>query len=235
MLNSSGGGRARGQKCEARRDAEPGAMNIAVFGASRGVGRLCVDVALGAGHAVTAVARNRGTLDAAPATIIIGDVLDQSVVERALEGCDAVIVALGVSPGSRSKTPEDVCSRGTRNILAGMDAAKIDRVVVVTSYGVGATRVKTPFPFNLIAATLLKGIMEDKEVQEQLVRASGTKWTLVQPLGLTDGGATGTPYVAADGSRKSSRISRADVAAVCVDALEHGKYIDECVSVSAGV
>jgi putative NADH-flavin reductase len=211
----------------------PGAMNIVVFGASRGVGRLCVDTAIQAGHAVTAVARNRGTLDSAPATIVIGDVLDPSVVERAIAGTDAAIVALGVSPGSRSKTPEDVCSRGTRIILAAMDAAKIERVVVVTSYGVGATRVKTPFPFNLIAATLLKGIMADKEVQEQLVRASGTRWTIVQPLGLTDGGATGTPYVAADGSRKSSRVARADVAAVCIDALEHDKYVRECVAVSA--
>jgi hypothetical protein len=129
-------------------------------------------------------------------------------VATALAGADAVIVALGVSPGQRGNTPEDICSTGTRTILAQMDAMPADRLVVVTSYGVGATKPLTPFPFSLIAKTLLKGIMADKERQEADVRASRTRWTIVQPLGLTDGAATGKPFVSTDGKRASNRVRR---------------------------
>jgi uncharacterized protein YbjT (DUF2867 family) len=150
-----------------------------------------------------------------------------------LDGADAVLVALGVSPGQRATTPEDVCSRGTYAILAEMKSRGIDRIVVVTSYGVGETQKLTPFPFSVIAKTILKGIMADKELQEEAVRLSGTRWTIVQPLGLTDGPATGNVLVSTDGSRASNQVPRADVAAACIDAIGNDRYIGESVAVSA--
>ena len=151
----------------------------------------------------------------------------------AIAGADAVIVSLGVTPGKGATTPEDVCSRGTRTIVEAMNAAAIERLLIVTSYGVGDTRSRTPFVFSLFAKTILRGIMADKERQERDVRASGLRWTIVQPLGLTDGPATGHPYVATDGSRQTDRVSRADVGAVCVDAIEQAKFIGACVAVSS--
>ncbi len=204
-------------------------MQLTVFGASRGVGRASVDAALAAGHRVTAMARNVAALGATDARVVAADVADAAAVARAIDGSDAVIVALGTKPGDR---PADVCSRGTRTILAAMGVAGVRRMVVVTSYGVGETRDRRPFPFNLIAATLLRDVMADKEIQEREVRASATQWTIVQPLGLTDAPATGAPYVATDRSRRSTRVARADVAAVCVDAIDRGAYIGACVAVS---
>jgi uncharacterized protein YbjT (DUF2867 family) len=113
-----------------------------------------------------------------------------------------------------------------------MRNAGIARVVVVTSYGVGTTRSRTPLLFSIFAKTILKGIMADKEVQERDVRDSGLEWTIVQPMGLTDGPQTPAPYVAPDGSRQTDRVSRADVAAVCVDAIVRGAYIGDCIAVS---
>lgn len=207
-------------------------MHITIFGASRGVGRAAVDAAIATGHTVTAFARSTGTLASSSANLVVGDVFDRGAVERALGGAEAAIVSLGVTPGQGAKTPQDVCSRGTQTIVAAMKSASIDRLLVVTSYGVGATRELTPFPFSLIAKTILKGIMNDKERQERDVRASGLQWTIVQPLGLTDDPATGRSYAATDGSRGTSRVSRADVAAVCIDAVAHAKYIGASVAVS---
>jgi uncharacterized protein YbjT (DUF2867 family) len=107
-----------------------------------------------------------------------------------------------------------------------------DRIVVVTSYGVGPTEAMTPFPFSLIAKTVLRGIMADKAAQERLVRASGLRWTIVQPLGLTDGPATHRAYVTTDGRRRSSQVSRADVAAACLETLEQGSFVGESIAVS---
>jgi putative NADH-flavin reductase len=209
-------------------------MQIAIFGASRGVGRAAVDAALAAGHGVTTLSRNTDGLASSGATVVAGDVLDPAVVRKTLEGANAVLVSLGVSPGQGATTPQDVCSRGTRVILEQMRAIGIDRIVVVTSYGVGETEKLTPFPFSLIAKTILKGIMADKGVQEREVRDSGTRWTIVQPLGLTDGPASGKAHAAADGSRASNRVSRADVAAVCIDAIERDRFIGQSVAVSEG-
>ena len=218
---------------ERNASAQQRCMHIAIYGASRGVGRATVDAALAAGHTVTAFARSKGTLASSQATVVTGDVLDTDAVAAALADADAVIVALGVTPSQKSNTPQDICSRGTRTIIDAMKAASKQRLVVVTSYGVGDTRTRTPFLFRIIAKTILKQIMADKEVQERDVRTSGLQWTIVQPMGLTDGPATTTPYVAPDGSRQTDRVSRADVAIVCVDAATREKYIDESIAVSA--
>jgi putative NADH-flavin reductase len=208
-------------------------MRIAIFGASRGVGRAAVDAAVAAGHAVTAFARTAGTLASTAADVVTGDVLDERAVVAALAGADATIVALGVTPGARSTTPEDICSRGTQTIVAALAGTTARRIVIVTSYGVGETRSRTPFLFSIFAKTVLRGIMADKERQERDIRASGLDWTIVQPLGLTDDPASGRPYVSTDGSRRTTRVSRADVAAVCLDAIEHARYIGASISVSA--
>jgi putative NADH-flavin reductase len=207
-------------------------MHVAIFGASRGVGRAAVDAAVLAGHTVTAFSRTAWSATSDAVTVIAGDVLDRAAVSSALAGANAVLVSLGVTPGQRATTPEDICSRGTRTIIDAMKSSSIARLLIVTSYGVGETRSRTPFLFSIFAKTILRGIMADKEVQERDVRASGLQWTIVQPLGLTDEPATGHPYVAADGSRATNRVSRADVGAVCIDALAGAKFIGACVAVS---
>lgn len=208
-------------------------MHFAIFGASRGVGRAAVDAAVLAGHSVTAFARTSWTPTSAAVTVIAGDAADRAAVVPALANADAVIVSLGVTPGQRATTPEDICSRGTRTIVDAMKDASIDRLLIVTSYGVGDTRSRTPFLFSIFAKTILRGIMADKELQERDVRASGLAWTIVQPLGLTDEPATGHPYVATDGSRQADRVSRADVGVVCVDAVAQAKFIGASVAVSS--
>jgi len=206
-------------------------MNIVVFGASRGVGRATVEAAAARGHAVTAVARSAAPLAGLPGTTIVGDVLDPTLAANALGGADAVIVALGTAPGSKGQQGK-VCSQGTRVILAAMQASALRRIVVVSSYGIGPTRDRLVFPFNVVATTLLKDVMADKELQESEVRSSDTDWTIVQPLGLTDEPATGRPFVATDGSRQTTQIARADVAAVCIEAIESRRYLRETIAVS---
>ncbi len=107
------------------------------------------------------------------------------------------------------------------------------RLVVVSSYGVGPTIARRPFPFNLVAATLLKDVMADKESQERLVRASDTDWTIVQPLGLTDEPPTHRPFISTTGERATTRVPRADVAAVCIDAIDGHTFVRETIAVSA--
>jgi uncharacterized protein YbjT (DUF2867 family) len=73
---------------------------------------------------------------------------------------------------------------------------------------------------------LLKRIYDDKDVAEQIVRASGLDWTIVRPGGLTNGPATGRYHVLADpASWRAGVISRADVADFLAKEVDSATYL----------
>ena len=79
-------------------------MELTVFGVTGGTGRHLMSEALEAGHEVRAFARSRAKVERAwldddRVTVVEGDVLDPDAVERAIEGADAVLSALGHAEG----------------------------------------------------------------------------------------------------------------------------------------
>jgi hypothetical protein len=160
-------------------------------------------------------------------------------VNCALPGHDLVVVSLGNSQnpfammlGARRTTPADVCEIGTRNIIAAMQTAGITRLLVVTAFGIGDTRERLPFAFKLFYRTVLREHMADKERQEALVKASALDWTLIQPVGLTDGPATKNWLADRTGQIRRQQISRADVAAFLVSLVGDEHYSRATVSLS---
>jgi putative NADH-flavin reductase len=147
-------------------------------------------------------------------------------VAAAVPGHDLVIVSLGNSQnpfalmlGARRTTSADVCESGTRNIVVAMRAAGSGRLLVVTAFGIGNTRKQLPLAFWLFYRTVLREHMADKEKQEMVVKASGLEWTIVQPVGLTDGPATNSWLANTTGLIRRQQISRADVAAFLVSMI----------------
>ncbi len=62
--------------------------------------------------------------------------------------------------------------------------------------------------------------MDDKERQETFVRDSALDWTIIRPVRLSSGARTGRVSSGEDlGWGIMSRVSRADVAAVMLDAM----------------
>ncbi len=105
-------------------------------------------------------------------------------------------------------------------MIAAATAASVQRLVCVTCYGVGDTRnMLSPMHKRIFRWLRLGEQMDDKERQERLVKASGLDWTLVQPVGLTDGAATGRWLASVTGQRRKRTISRVDLAAFIVDIL----------------
>jgi putative NADH-flavin reductase len=205
-------------------------MNLAVFGATGGTGRQFLRQALDQGHAVQALARSPSKLERITRlTVIAGDVLDQSAVDRCLDGVDAVICSLG-SHGNR----EPIEARGTARIIDGMERLGVRRLIAVTSMGVGDSRDQVPGFFRLVMRLTLRRIMAAKEEQESLIRNSGLDWTIVRPGGLTDGSATGSYLSGIDRSIKATRISRADVAAFMLKELSDNRYLHQAPAISHG-
>ena len=192
-------------------------MKLAVFGANGPTGRLLTQLALDEGHDVVAFTRRP---DAFPIEhqrleVAAGDVHDSAVVASAIDGTDAVLSTLGVP---FAKTPISVYSDGAANIIAGMHAAGIKRLVCVTSSAVGPhpeplggfvfEKIMQPYVVNKLGKTLY----DDMRRMETMVSDSDLAWTIVRPSGLFEAPAVSEYDIEIDhiGYRFTARIDLAD-------------------------
>ncbi len=205
-------------------------MQIALFGATGGTGRQTLEQALAQGHSVNALVRTPAKLmlEHPQLTIIQGDVLDLEKVRECLSGCDVVICSLG----STANNPDTIVSDGTRQIITAMQAAGSQRLIVVTSLGVGDSKDQVSFFFKTLMKTVLKKAIADKEVQEKLVRESGLDWIIVRPGGLTDGLRMDEYLFGTDKSIKAGQVSRADVADFLLKQLEDNRFLRQATAVT---
>lgn len=216
-------------------------MDVLVVGGTSGSGRAAVDALLAGGHRVTVLARRASAvLGGTPGVRAVdGDATVAGDVSAAVRGQDAVVVALGIAESplrvrlrGPAGTPLDVRSRGTAAVVAAMREHGVDRLVVQSSYGVGETRDLLPLSSRLVFALLLKPQIADHEVQERVVRDSGLRWTLVQPVYLTDGEEPAATSV--DGSLQGMKVSRRAVGSVLAGLATSADDVGRTVSVSGG-
>jgi putative NADH-flavin reductase len=215
-------------------------MKVIVFGSTGGTGMATMRALVAAGHDVTAFARDPTKLPSSPAIRPVrGDVMNAAEVAVAVPGHDLAIVSLGNSQnpfammlGARRTTPANVCEAGTRHIVAAMQAAGMARLLVVSAFGIGDTKARLPFAFKLFYRTVLREHLADKEKQEELVKSSGLDWTLVQPVGLTDGPRTNDWLASTKGVIRKQQMSRADVAAFLVSLVASTAYSRATVALS---
>lgn len=197
-------------------------MNVLVIGATGRTGRLLATGAVERGHAVTALVRAPDRLGALAGTVraVRGDVLDGGAVSDAVDGQDAVLVALGVAM-KKSDTP--VNSLGTLNVIRSMQRYGARRLVVLSAGGTQEGRdPNLPWVYERVVRPLfLRAAYADLRRMETSVRQSQLDWTIVRASGgLTDGPPRGEyrvePGYSIPGGR---RIARADVAELMLDQL----------------
>ncbi|GAA0355130.1 SDR family oxidoreductase [Microbispora corallina] len=208
-------------------------MKIALFGATGGTGRQLIRQACEAGDEVTAVVRDPARLTESHPhlTVLRGDVTDPATLRPAIEGCDAVVSALGSRDG---RVPTTVCAAGTAGIAQAMRIVRVRRLVVVSA-GTLTTEGDGPLTrliMKPLLGNLLKHTIADKRRMEEVVRASGLEWTIVRPPMLTDGPHTGAYRSAVDRNvRGALRVSRADLADCILQCLLHNEPINAAVSI----
>jgi len=196
---------------------------LLVIGASRGIGLETVQRALAAGHRVRAFARGAAAIDLPQPGLekVAADALDATAVTAAIEGADAVIQSLGAGEKAAPQvilTGTTIFSRTTRILIDAMHATGVRRLVAVTGLGAGDSRGRGGFLYDALAfPLLLKRIYDDKDVQEQMIRASGLEWTIVRPGLLTNGPLTSQARALSEPADwRFGSVSRADVAAFLV-------------------
>lgn len=217
-------------------------MKVLVVGATGGSGRATVEALLSRGHEVTAFARRADRLGSLSdrVKVVNGDAMNSSDLERAVQGQDAVIVALGISENAfrvrlrgSAGTPINIRSAGTRNVIAAMHRHGLRKLVVQTSFGVGETRHKLPLLYRLFFKLVLKPQIADTEQQEQVVRASGLDWVIAQPVNLTDKPEMEAAFASPDGEVRGMQISRKRVGRFLAEAIQSATYVGRSVTLSA--
>ncbi len=205
-------------------------MHSLVIGATGRTGREFVQQALAAGQRVTALVRSPDKMELTDPglTIIAGDGLDQAAVSKAVAATsyDAVVILVGGSL-KNDGTNQNI----TDNVIAALkEKGRTTRLWVLSAAGTGDSYEQQGWFGKFLAKTLLKGPFEDHAAQEREVKASGLPYTIVRPVGLTNGQASGGKYVALErGKAPSSRIPRADVAEYIVQHLTNPKLIKKAV------
>lgn len=217
------------------------AQKVLVVGASGGTGRATIDALLKRGHRVTAFSRHAESLeiDSDRVTLHNGDATNPDDVDRVVAGHDAVIITLGITENpirvrlfGAAKTPNDVRSAGTRNVIAAMQKHGVRRLVVQSSYGVGETRGSLRWLDRMFFGLLLKPQIADTEMQELEVRESGVDWVLAQPVHLTDDESLEMPFASAKGQVREWKISRRGVAEFLAFAAQAPEYVGQSVALS---
>ena len=147
-------------------------MTVLVVGATGSIGRLVVEGAIRAGHAVRALVRNASKARRLPpeAQVIVGDVTRPETLSGAVDGVDAIVFTHG-SDGSGRVGAETVDYGGVRNVLAALGSRPV-RIALMTAIGV----TNRTGDYNRRT-----GACDWKRRSERLVRASGSPYTIVRP------------------------------------------------------
>jgi putative NADH-flavin reductase len=207
-------------------------MKLLIFGSTGGVGGQLVEQALEQGHIVTAFARNPAKLDIKHTNlkVVQGDVMDFASVERAMQGQEAVLSALG----SLAWKNTNVRSEGTRHILRAMEKMGVRRLVSLSTLGAGDSWWILPLKYKILFRTLLRKAFAAHEDQENYIKQSQLDWTIVRPGEYTNGDRTGQYRRGFPVANKTikAKISRADVAEFILKQLIDDTYLHKTPGVS---
>jgi hypothetical protein len=213
-------------------------VKVCIVGASGKLGKYMIRHALARGHEVVGVCRAQsvGKLDEFRdcITIIPGATNDREVIERAVKGCDGVLVVLvpwGVQQYSTGTAQAvlDYAEPGARLVFScGWHITKDGQDVYTWKL---RTFVKV---FGFIARITRFADLDDQVEACRRIFESETQWTVVRGSDLEEGESQGLPVWSrhvGDPILESNLTRRIDFALFMVDALERDELIHEAPAI----
>jgi uncharacterized protein YbjT (DUF2867 family) len=213
-------------------------MKVCVVGASGKLGRYMVRHALDRGYEVVGVCRQQsvGKLDGfhGRISVVPGATDDREVIEKAVAGCDGVLVVL---------VPRGVHGYSTGTAQAVLDLASPGARLVFSSgwhitrdgQDVYSRKLRAIVKLGGSLARLARFADLDDQVEAcRRVFASDTRWTLVRGSDLEEGESQGLPVWSrhvGDPILASNLTRRIDFALFMVEALTNNELVHEAPAI----
>lgn len=210
-------------------------MRLVVFGATGPTGKEVVAQALAAGDEVVAYVRNPSKLGVTSERlkVVQGELSEQTKIEGAIAGMEAVVSTLGPRGGSKDKP----LTKGMQNVVAAMDKLGVRRIVITSTLSVKDKNDKPELRARalvfLVKLAMRPAYDEIVSVAETL-RASDLDWTILRMTMLNDkekSGKVRAGYLGR-GEVAASFIARADIAGFILQCLHERKYVREAPAIS---
>lgn len=191
---------------------------VLVAGASGRLGRWVVGRLKDEGHFVRALSRRPGRLEGIrPDEIVRGDLRDRPSLVGSCAGTDAVISCAGASlqlslRGNRASYM-DVDFHGNRNLLSAAEAEGVERFVYVSVHATPELSETEYVQAHERFVTLLGA----SSLRRVVVRPTGFFYVFAELLTMA---CRGIGLVIGSGDARTNPIHEADVADLCVEALQ---------------
>jgi putative NADH-flavin reductase len=208
-------------------------MKLIIFGATGTVGKQLVQQALFKDHHVKAFGRNVYTTDYLQTEnlqLVQGALFDEKEVFNAINGCDAVLSAIGGSVDGTDKAR----TLGMKNIIKQMQKAGLRRIVAVGNMSVlnaddnSLLIDQDDYPAEYKAVGL-----EHKKAYE-LLKETDLDWTFVCPPNIIDAGPTGHYTTKADWLPEPNnyKINAGDLSMFMLNEIIKNEYVKHRVGIS---
>jgi uncharacterized protein YbjT (DUF2867 family) len=212
-------------------------MNVTVFGATGAIGSLTVNELVTNGHTVTAYARNPNKIPPEwgdQVRVIIGELSDADAIDRAVQGADVVVSALG--PSLDRKATGRPLIDGTRHILDAMKRHGVTRYVGHGTPSVLDPEEKPTWQTKLVGfmgRTGLPRAYNELIGMTDMIKNAGVDWTIVRFTAPNNRPKTGKLRVGFYGTdRIGFPVSRADIAAFTAQQVDEDTYLDRAPAIS---
>ena len=195
-------------------------MRIVVLGTTGRTGRVTAELALARGMEVVALVRHDPDppLDPRVAVSVV-DLRDQDALAPALAGAAGVVSTIGPVAGV---TVTEV-SEATQAVVDAMVRSGVRRIVAVAN-GKVLTEDEVTGDYANVAA--------EHRRNAAILAASGLDWTVVAAPYLTDDPATGDVGTAVEAKGPGRSLTRSDLAATLLDALDRPAWVGHIVGVA---
>ncbi|AAP26419.1 MULTISPECIES: SDR family oxidoreductase [Bacillus] len=204
---------------------------IAILGANGKAGKILVNEALEKGYQVKILTRNSTNTEKINKNIetIIGDARNFSTIQDLLQGCSAVINAVG-----QPKNESYIFSTVTKHILEAMKESKIKRYILISGGSLNVTGDQKGI-INKIGATLFKlflpKMMQDKYKELQIIQNSEVDWTIVRLPFVIEGNGIGSIKESLV-DMPGIKIQNGDIAPFVIKQINSDRYVGKCPFIS---
>ena len=226
----------RGLPAIAASDQRP----VLVLGAGGGTGRECVNYLLAQKRPCIAATRTGELADAPTSSllrVVQGDVtsvasMSALITPGSLSGVIYAASASRQADAKKASNAKAVDEIGVIECAKLCISSEVPRLVLVSSGGVSKPASAVYIFLNVAAGGIMDAKISGENQLRRLYAASdvaekGLGYTVVRPGGLVNDAPLGVSAVELNqGDEKSGRISRADVAAICIESLGSAAAFD---------